>query len=157
MFFISRHPFRVTAIRGGELSGVLACFASGGNKVLIMETSKDQITKKVSIDCPVCRSGNSFNLKRSDRELACEDCGFILAEVPELKVIDSGRCIFCGSEHFYFDSPLSLSFLGRSTVCYVCEAKYKGVKVNDPDEKYNEEVAKNIRESEAAVNLKRKS
>jgi hypothetical protein len=122
-------------------------------KVLNMETSKEQITKIVSINCPVCCSGNSFQLGQSERELVCDDCGFILANA-ELKAIDSGRCIFCGSEHFYFDLPLSLPFFGRSTVCYVCEAQYEGVKVSDADQKYNEEVANNLQESEVAVKLK---
>jgi hypothetical protein len=123
-------------------------------KVLKMETSEKQITKKVSIDCPVCLSGNSFNLERADRALACEDCSFILADVAELKAIDSWRCIFCGSQYFYVDSPFSLAFLGRSTVCYVCEAKYKGVKVNGSEEKYNEAVANVMQRSDVAVSLK---
>ena len=116
--------------------------------------SKEQSKKTVFLDCPVCCSGNSFAFGQSYPELACEDCGFVLAQAPQLKPLDYRRCIFCDNKHFYFDSPFSLTFLGRSAVCYVCEAPYKGVRVNDPDQKYNEKVANNLQRSEAAVNLR---
>jgi hypothetical protein len=119
-----------------------------------MRSRKDHIKKTVSINCPVCYSGNYFQLAQLDRELACSDCTFILTDVPVLETIDSGRCIFCSSQHFYFESPFCLRFLGRSTVCYLCEAQYKGVTINEPDENYNEDVATDVQESEAAVKLK---
>ena len=119
-----------------------------------MGTNEKPRARRASIDCPVCYSGNSFPLGGAERELTCEDCGFVLAAVHGLKAINSGRCIFCGGEHFFLDSPFSLAFLGRSTVCYVCEAKYKGVTVTNPDGRYDEAAAVVMRRSDAALGLK---
>jgi hypothetical protein len=108
---------------------------------------------KVSVNCPVCYSGNSFDLSDSKQAtLLCEDCGFILS--AEQPAIDSGHCIFCGNERFYADSFLSVSFLGSYLVCYVCEAKYKGFRVDAPDKKFNPETARQLQNSNAVINLK---
>jgi hypothetical protein len=104
----------------------------------------------VFIACPVCFSGNSFQLERHGRELACDDCGFVFAENRESNVSEAEECLFCGGSYFYFESPLDLSFLGRASICYVCEARYKGVGINNPDESYKQEGALCARGSKAA-------
>jgi hypothetical protein len=60
------------------------------------------------------------------------------------------ECIFCGGRHFYYEGLLDLTFLGRATICYVCEARYKGVEIGRPDDKHNEEGAGGARRSWAA-------
>lgn len=60
-----------------------------------------------------------------------------MAEATELKAVGPERCVFCGGEHFYFASRLLPAFLGRDSVCYVCEAKYKGVRMNNPDRRFS--------------------
>ena len=77
----------------------------------------------------------------------CADCGFAMAENPGPQISDSEECIFCRSRHFYFESPLDLSILGRASICYVCEARYKGVGIDQPDEKYDQESAGRARRS----------
>jgi hypothetical protein len=104
----------------------------------------------VFIACPVCFSGNGFQLERPAREFACEDCGFVFAEDSEAKISETEECIFCGGSHFYYESPLDLSFLGRASICYVCEARYKGVVMDNPDESYKQESARDARGSKAA-------
>jgi hypothetical protein len=101
----------------------------------------------VFIACPVCYSGNCFQLERPEGDFRCADCGFVLAEAPGLDVAESEACIFCGSRHFYFESPLDLSILGRASICYVCEARYKGVGIDHPDEKYTQGGARRARRS----------
>ena len=103
------------------------------------------------IACPVCFSGSSFQLERPGREFACDDCGFAFAENRESNISEAEECIFCGGSYFYFESPLDLSFLGRASICYVCEARYKGVGINNPDESYKQESARRARGSEAAL------
>lgn len=102
------------------------------------------------IACPVCFSGSSFQLERPGREFACDDCGFVFAESRESNIPEADECIFCAGGHFYFESPLDLSFLGRASICYVCEARYKGVGINNPDESYKQEGARGARGSKAA-------
>ena len=70
-----------------------------------------------------------------------------MAENPGPYVSEPEECIFCGSRHFYFESPLDLFFLSRASICYVCEASYKGVGIDHPDEKYAEEGARGARRS----------
>lgn len=92
-----------------------------------------------------------FQLERSEQEeLACDDCGFVLAESSESNFSEAEECLFCGSDHFYLEAPLDLSFLGRATICYVCEARYKGVVIDSPEEKYTERGARSARRSTAA-------
>src|ERR671917_564436 len=93
-----------------------------------------QIKKEVFIACPVCYSGNCFQLERPEGDFTCADCGFVMAENPGPDISGFEECIFCGSRHFYFESPLDLSVLGHASICYVCEARYKGVNIDDPDE-----------------------
>jgi len=64
------------------------------------------------------------------------------------------ECIFCGGSHFYFEAPLDLTFLGRASICYICEARYKGVVIGDPEGKYSQEGARCARQSEAALHWK---
>ncbi|HKC66132.1 MAG TPA: hypothetical protein VKB86_20980 [Pyrinomonadaceae bacterium] len=52
------------------------------------------------------------------------------------------------------EAPLDLSFLGRASICYVCEARYKGVIINNPEEKYTERGARAARRSKAALRWK---
>jgi hypothetical protein len=107
----------------------------------------------VSVNCPVCYSGNDFDLALSrPATLLCDDCGFILSAAPDAVI--SGRCVFCGNEKFYRDAFLSLAFLGSSLICYVCEAKYKGFKSAAADEKFDPETARKLQISDAAINLK---
>lgn len=106
-----------------------------------------QIKREVFIACPVCYSGSCFQLGRAGADFTCADCGFVLAENPGPDVSESEACIFCGSRHFYFESPLDLFFLARASVCYVCEARYKGVGIDHPDEKYRQGGARSARRS----------
>lgn len=71
----------------------------------------------------------------------------MLAENPGPGISEFEECIFCAGRHFYFESPLDLSILGRAAICYVCEARYKGVKIGEPDEKYDQEGAQRARRS----------
>jgi hypothetical protein len=104
----------------------------------------------VFIACPVCFSGSCFQLERPARELACDGCGFVFAETRGAKISEAEECIFCGGSYFYYESPLDLSFLGRASICYVCEARYKGVGIDSPDESYRQEGARGARGSKAA-------
>ena len=52
------------------------------------------------------------------------------------------------------EAPLDLSFLGRASICYVCEARYKGIVINNPEEKYTEQGARAARKSKAASHWK---
>jgi hypothetical protein len=113
-----------------------------------METGKGQMTRRVFIDCPVCCSGNRFRLEDAGEELACDDCGFVLAGAPELKAGDPARCVFCGGEHFYYESPLPL--LGKDSICYVCEAKYKGVRMHGSGQKFSPDVHAVAQHSDAS-------
>lgn len=103
------------------------------------------------IACPVCYSGNRFQLERLEREIACDDCGFVLADNLAPDIYESEECIFCASTHFYFEAPLDLSFLGQASICYVCEARYKGIGIDSPDEIYKEGGALNARRSGPAL------
>jgi hypothetical protein len=106
---------------------------------------------EVFIACPVCFSGNHFQLDPSEQKGAsCDNCGFILAENLQLDAAQSEECIFCGNRKFYFESPLGLLFLGRDSICYVCEARYKTAWVNDPDEKFDERKSERSQGSESA-------
>ena len=113
-----------------------------------METNKEQITRKALIDCPVCCSGTCSRLEDAGEVLACDDCGFILAEAPELKGTDSGRCVFCGGEYFYLESPLPL--LGKYAICYICGAKYKGARVHQPEPKFSTDTHAEAQRSDAS-------
>jgi hypothetical protein len=118
--------------------------------VLNMVTSKEHIARKVFIDCPVCCSGNRFQLENLSMGLACEDCGFVLVESTELQAGGFDRCVFCGGGHFYLESPLLVSLLGRDSVCYVCKAKYKGVQLHNPEQKFNANTRAKARQSDAS-------
>lgn len=109
---------------------------------------------EVFIACPVCFSGNHFQLNPSKRRLDCADCGFVLAENLSLNTSESVECIFCGNRKFYFESPLGLLFLGRDSICYVCEARYKTAWVNEPDEKYDEKESDRSQKTESALRWK---
>lgn len=85
------------------------------------------------------------------------DCGFVFIKHPESNLSESGECIFCGSRCFYFESPLDLSFLGRALICYVCEARYKGIVIDNPDESYKQEDARRARVSKAALRWKERA
>lgn len=106
----------------------------------------------VTVDCPVCRSGNGFDLGDAGEPFTCGDCGFTLANAGA--GLDSGRCIICGNDRFYFESPFSMTFLGRTTRCYVCDARYDGVHLSQADANYSDETAIAIATSTAATNLK---
>jgi len=74
-----------------------------------------------------------------------------MAKNPGPKISESEECIFCGSRYFYFESPLDLFFLGRASICYVCEARYKGVEIDHPDEHHNREGALSAQRSVASL------
>ena len=100
-----------------------------------------QIKREVFIACPVCFSGNHFQLGGAEGDFKCDDCGFLLAENPGQDISESEECIFCGSGYLYFEALIDLFLLGRASICYVCEARYKGIRIDHPDEKYNQEGA----------------
>jgi hypothetical protein len=75
----------------------------------------------------------------------------VLAEEPASDHVRDGECIFCGGGYFYYESPLSLPFLRRDSICYVCEARYKGARLNQPDEKFKQESHDLARRSEATA------
>lgn len=107
---------------------------------------------EVHIDCPVCASGNHFRIDGTVQELACEDCGYLLSPQSSAELGDLDRCLFCGGDSFYFESPFSLPFLGRDSVCYVCGARYMKTVVGNPDAKYDsdkEEIAQQSSYAEA--------
>jgi hypothetical protein len=110
-----------------------------------------QEAHEVYVDCPACRSGNRFELGRAGRVLACDDCGFVLAEESAPERVDAGECVFCGGGCFYSESMLRLPFLRRDSICYVCEARYKGARGHGPGEKFRPERQDLARASEAAA------
>ncbi|HVG30530.1 MAG TPA: hypothetical protein VM864_12560 [Pyrinomonadaceae bacterium] len=116
-----------------------------------MDSAGKQTTYEVSIDCPVCCSGNRFELGRGGRALACDDCGFVLAEEPATGRVEAGECVFCGGRYFHSESPLSLPFLRRDSVCYVCEARYRGARVEQAGGKFKQECYDLARTSEASA------
>ena len=83
--------------------------------------------KTIKIDCPVCVSRNVFVIGAVEK-LSCDDCGFLFTENSQLL---TGKCLICGSGSFYYFSPFGLSFLGRDSVCYVCEAHYRNVSMDE--------------------------
>jgi hypothetical protein len=87
----------------------------------------------------------------AEGDFTCVDCGFILAENPGRDISESEECIFCGSRYIYFESLLDLFFLGRASICYVCEARYKGIRIDHPDEKYKQDGALRARMSWASL------
>ena len=93
------------------------------------------MNKNIKIDCPVCVSSNTF-VTGATEKLFCEDCGFLFAENSQLP---TGECLVCGSRSFYYSSPFGLSFLGRDTVCYVCEAHYRNVQIDSTEPGFSEE------------------
>jgi hypothetical protein len=123
---------------------------------LSQPSEESEIKKEVFIACPVCFSGNSFQLEEREQELACVDCGFAMTESLAPNLSEPEECVFCGSSHFYFEAPLDLSFLGRASICFICEARYKGVVINNPEEKYSEGGALRARISKAALRWKEK-
>lgn len=112
-----------------------------------MEKSEEQIAIKVFIDCPVCRSGNSFQLEDAGEGSACGDCGFVLAGATEPGDTGDGRCVFCGGASFYLESPLPL--LGKDSVCYVCEAKYSA-RVHTAEQQFSSDSHAEAQNSDAA-------
>ena len=109
---------------------------------------------EVFLACPVCFSGNHFQLGTSARKLVCDDCGFLLADNLSANAAEAEECVFCGNKKFYFESLLGLLFLGRDSICYVCEARYKTAWVNEPDEKYDERESDQSQASESALRWK---
>jgi hypothetical protein len=103
--------------------------------------------REVYIACPVCYSENCFQLERAEEDFTCIDCGFILAKNPGPHISEPEECIFCGSRYFYFEWLLDLFFLGHASICYVCEARYKSIGIDHPDEKYHQEGARSARRS----------
>ena len=106
----------------------------------------------VTGDGPVCGSGNGLNLAEVNEPFTCSDCGFTLANAGD--GLDAGRCIICGNDRFYFESPFNLTFLDRTTRCYVCDARYDGVQLSQADADYSDETAIALATSPAATNLK---
>jgi hypothetical protein len=113
-----------------------------------------QIKREVFIACPVCYTGNCFQLGWAEADFKCNGCGFVLASEPGPNNSESEECIFCGSRYFYFEWLLEFFFLGRASICYVCEARYKGVVIGDPDESSNQEGSRRACRSDAASRWK---
>ena len=80
-----------------------------------------------------------------------------MAQILESNVPELEECIFCGSTYFYFEAPLDLAFLGRASICYICEARYKGIGIDNPDEKYNESSARRAKKSRFALHWKERA
>jgi hypothetical protein len=116
-----------------------------------MDSPGRRAAHEVQIDCPACRSGNRFELGRGVGALACDDCGFVLCEEPAADRFEAGECVFCGGGSFYSESPLSLPFLRPDAVCYVCEARYKGARGDQPGEKFKREEYERARASAASA------
>jgi hypothetical protein len=112
------------------------------------------IKKEVFIACPTCFSGSCFQLEQPTQALVCDNCSFVFADGLKSNISESEKCLFCGSGCFYFEAPLDLSFLGRAAICYVCEARYKGLWIDSLDEKYTPGVAHSARRSKAALRWK---
>jgi ribosomal protein S27AE len=104
--------------------------------------------KSVKIDCPVCLTGNYLNFHDRVDRLLCVDCGYPLVEPS---VFDIRHCLFCGCERFYLQWPLLLWFLGPKPVCYLCEAEYRGIRMNSAVLKFSQTVEDSIKSSECAV------
>lgn len=91
----------------------------------------------ITIDCPVCSSGNHFFDGQVRRPVTCRDCGFLLSESPASLDSTLFACVLCQNNRwFYYESPFSLRIFGRDLVCYVCEAHYKGVSMGKADDKF---------------------
>lgn len=101
--------------------------------------SRKILRTKVIIDCPICSTQNRFLLEETHEGCLCEDCGFCFLDGSKKPDLSNDRCVFCESKKFYYESPFSLSIFGRDSVCYVCSARYKGVKINEPELRYSEE------------------
>jgi hypothetical protein len=74
-----------------------------------------------------------------------------MAKNPGTDISEAEDCMFCGSRYFYFESPLDLFFLGRASICYVCEARYTGVEIDHPEGQYNEESARSAQRSGSSL------
>ncbi|MDT5122720.1 MAG: hypothetical protein QOC96_2202 [Acidobacteriota bacterium] len=128
-------------------------FGIGGQQPMSIR-KESPIKKEVFIACPTCFSGSCFQLEQPRQEFVCDNCGFVFAEGLKWNISESEKCLFCGNECFYFEAPLDLSFLGRAAICYVCEARYKGLGIDSLDEKYTPGVAHSARRSKAALRWK---
>ncbi len=74
---------------------------------------------RVTIDCPVCQSGNAFEADTGTPSLACDDCGFPLLLSAESLAEPVERCAICGCNWFY-----RAGVFKKRQVCYLCEASY---------------------------------
>ena len=111
---------------------------------------------EVILDCPVCFSGNYFEIGDVSRELQCDDCGFLLArESGDTQVPD--RCIVCDSDSFYYASPFGMRFLGRDSICYVCETRYKNARINNPEAHFSFSSSERAQLSTCAQELKKRA
>ena len=102
-----------------------------------------RVSNTIKIECPVCNSGNTFITERAEK-LTCEDCGFLFAENS---YATPGTCVICGNRSFYYFSLFNLSFLGRDSVCYVCEAHYRKVQIGNPDRDFSDESFARVEQS----------
>jgi|ERR1044072_670805 predicted nucleic acid-binding Zn-ribbon protein len=107
----------------------------------------------IKIECPVCNSSNAFVIGANEK-LTCEDCGFLFAENSQ---VPTGECLICGSRFFYYESPFGLSFLGRDTVCYVCEAHYRKMRIGSPEPHFSEESFAQAEQSVEAQRFKERA
>ena len=108
------------------------------------------MSKTLKIDCPDCNTGNTF-VTGGTEKLTCEDCGFLFADNSQEV---SGQCLICGGRSFYYFSPFNLSFLGRDSVCYICEAHYRKVQMGNPDRDFSEESFERAQQSVEAQRFK---
>jgi hypothetical protein len=116
-----------------------------------------QAQKTVSVDCPVCCSGNHFNLDENNPGFICRDCGFLLADAATLEGLTLGRCVICGNDRFYLELTIELKFLGRVPRCYVCDAEYRGIASLQTDDKYSYETREALLNSVEAQGLKERA
>ena len=122
-----------------------------------MEGNRARTLPEVRLDCHVCSSGNHFRPAQLERELACDDCGFSLSGGFAAHAGAFENCIFCGSGHFYYVSPFLRPALGRDSICYVCEARYRGARVGSPDEKFNSTTHSAAQKTSSAADWKRRA
>ncbi len=109
---------------------------------------------EISINCPVCSSSNYYTAIPTS-EVTCRDCGFELRQASRVAELELNECVFCGnSRWFYWDSPFGLGFLGRRAVCYVCEAEYKNINIDNPERGFSPETSEEAQGSSFAEDFR---
>ena len=112
----------------------------------MFKNMKQKIALK--INCPVCNTGNYFKLSHDSQLFECKDCTYSFSEKPKSILDVRSKCIFCNCSEFYIEG---FPFLEKSLVCYLCEAEYKGVTIENSIKRFNQNKENKIRDSELAA------